>query len=312
MDANDKGPPVGGGDDGTPRRIKLRRRRRPLGGHKTSLKPNAPKLTLAQRLQVIEWLAWGWPAAKVQRALVEAGCPKVSLVAIGYYRKTHKGEIEAAREAWHKGVRDEPLAHVRPRVREYVRQYGLCCLAQVAERCLTCGGTGTIPSLVVPVDAAGKPAKVPSTGGAGRRIPAEPVKATRRCETCKGRRWVVPADYQRYVALLEGDVRLETLPELPPGISGEWMDRAADRLAKIREEVGDHFSPREKGEAPEGGAAGDRHLHLHAGDVAGLTKLLEQIRTMPAEHAVAIYQTPPRAGAGGDGRGGDGTGLPPT
>ena len=163
--------------------------------------------------------------------------------------------------------------------------------------------------------------KEPCAGGLGKGVAvvaAGPLAGDLgRCPVCRGLRWVLPDGVEAALAALDGDVRLETLPA---GLLGRLTDTQAARLqgiaAQIREEVGDAWSPRERGQTPGGDGDGGRHLHLHGADAVKAAALaldaLREARAAPPERIVEIYRAraglaaAPGNGAGGDGAGTDG------
>ena len=270
--------------------------------------PRTQKLTIAERDYMLECFAKGWPPAKVREAMRQRGILNTpTLVSVAGAARTNAEEIAQRKARWYAQLRGEPLAQPRDRLRERIKMYNLCILGQFREACPGCGGEGKVPALVPPVGADGKPLV------AAKGQPGPPLASVnRRCDICKGRKWLLPPEALALEIVLERDVRLDTLPALPPGGSGEWLDRARDLLGEIREEVGDHWSPRDRGQT--GGESSGQHLHLHAADAEVLRGMLEMVRALPAERRVALYGggrgdpiavvQPKESGDGkGDGRG---------
>jgi hypothetical protein len=70
---------------------------------------------------VLDWLGRGWPPSKVRDALREAGGPTIALPTIVGYLKRHPEEIAQKRTAWMAQFHNEPMAHIRDRIRELAK-----------------------------------------------------------------------------------------------------------------------------------------------------------------------------------------------
>ena len=240
------------------------------------------KLTADQRVQVLDWLGRGWPPSKVRDALREAGGPTLALPTVVGYLKRHAEEVAMKRAAWLAKLRDEPLATPRDRVRELTRMYGTGVLAQFRELCPTCGGDGTLPILRRPKDEQGHAVRG-----------ADPVKGTICCETCRGRKWILPAAVQRVVETTRGDIRLDTLPERPPAVDPEGLEALRSILCQIREEVGDAWSPREQSTKPDGNhVSGDVNMNVVGGDKQSYIAKLRAMRGAPPLPPLTVEVSP--------------------
>jgi hypothetical protein len=233
---------------------------------------NGQKLTLAQRDQVLDWLGRGWPPSKVRDALREAGGPSIALPTVVGYQKRHAEEIAQKRQAWMAKLRNEPMAQIRDRIRELARMYGRNVAAQFRELCPSCGGEGTLPALRRPVNAQGRAERT-----------AEPLLERTRCETCLGRKWIIPAQVQAMLDTLGGDIRFDTLPQQPPALDPEGMNACLDILDRIRKEVGDAWSPREQAATPDSVVVGgDVNTVVLSGSKEEYIAKLRQLRGAPA------------------------------
>ena len=250
---------------------------------------NGQKLTADQRVQMLDWLGRGWPPSRVRDALREAGGPTIALPTILGYAKRHPEEIAQKRQAWLAKLRDEPLANIRDRLRELLKMYGVGVLAQYRELCPQCGGEGTLPVLRTPKDEQGRVVRG-----------AEPIRGTVRCETCRGRKWVLPDSVQRVLRATGGDVRFETLPEQPPAVDPEGLEACRSILRQIREEVGDAWSPREQSTKPDGSlVGGDVNMIMIAGDKQSYIAKLRAMRGAPPLPPPSVEVSPPPAGGNG-------------
>lgn len=216
---------------------------------------------------ILEYLARGWPPALTRDRLRQDYGIEISREALKDYRKTHAEEIGKRRETWLADLRGEPLANRRNRVRELARLYAAALLQAYREACQTCVGQGVV------LEAAAQ-------GGQA---------APRRCESCRGRKWVVAPEVTAYVEALDGDVRLETLPQLPPAPTPGWTERLDGLLVQLRQEVGDHFSPRDKGQVSEEQPRGT--LVFVGTDAArAVGEAFAQMLVAPPEKIVELYQ----------------------
>jgi hypothetical protein len=251
---------------------------------------NGQKLSVEQRSQVLDWLARGWTLSRVQVALQEAGGPRIAHQTLSGYQKRHAEEIRQKRDKWIAGLRGEPLAVPRDRLRELLKMYGIGVLAQYRELCPQCGGKGTLPILRQPVDKSRKPVEG-----------AEPILGEIRCETCRGRKWVLPAAVQAVVAATDGDIRLDTLPTRPPAADPEGLEALRSILRQIREEVGDVWSPREQSTKPDGNlVSGDVNMVVITGDKQEYIAKLRAMRGAPPLPPPTVEVSPTSAvGNGG-------------
>ena len=251
---------------------------------------NGQKLSLAQRDRVLDWLGRGWAPSKIRGALRDAGWPLVAHTTILGYAKRHPEEIAQKRAAWMARLRDEPLANIRDRLRELTRMYGTGVLAQFRELCPTCGGDGTLPILRAPKDEQGRAVRN-----------ADPVKGTIRCETCRGRKWILPDRIRRVVAATGDGIRLDTLPERPPTVDPEGLEALRSILRQIREEVGDAWSPREQSVKPDGNhVSGDVNMIMVTGDKQEYIAKLRAMRGAPPLPPPTLEVSPaPGHGNGG-------------
>ena len=249
---------------------------------------NGQKLTLAQREQLLGWLGRGWPPSKVRDALREAGGPTIALPTILGYAKRHPEEIAQKRAAWMARLRDEPLANIRDRLRELAKMYGTSVLSLYRELCPTCGGDGTLPILRAPVDDQGREVRG-----------AELVKGTFRCETCRGRKWILPESVRRVVATTGDDIRLDTLPERPPAVDPEGLEALRSILRQIREEVGDAWSPREQSTGPDHKTESTVNMIAVVGNKQEYIARLRAMRGAPPLPAPVDVSPTPENGNGG-------------
>jgi hypothetical protein len=183
-------------------------------------------LSDVDRAVLFDLLAQGHTPAVVRDRLLEECGIAVSLDTIRGYRKSHAGEIAKRREKWRETLRNEPMAHARNRVRELAQMYGQAVLAQYHYPCPACLGRGYVRKQT------------------GKAI----------CRRCKGRKMVLPPDLQKYVKEMEGDIRLETMPELPPNPTPSLVGRCMQLLARIRKEVGDDRKQNHRSRDREGSA----------------------------------------------------------
>ncbi len=105
---------------------------------------------------------------------------------------------------------------------------------------------------------------------------------------------MLPDAARAIITALNGDVRLETLiPMLQglPSATPRFNERAAELLRQIREEVGDAWSPRDKGETPEDAGGGGQHVHFHGKDaVEAALEGLRRVQEMTPEQVVAACE----------------------
>jgi len=249
---------------------------------------NGHKLSVEQRNQVLDWLARGWTLSRVQLAVQEAGGPRIAHQTLSGYQKRHTEEIRQKRDKWIAGLRGEPLAVPRDRLRELLKMYGVGVLAQYRELCPQCGGEGTLPVLRTPMD---------DQGGEVRG--AEPILGEIRCETCRGRKWVLPDSVQRVLRATGGDVRFETLPAQPPVVDPEGLEACRDILRQIREEVGDAWSPREQSTGPDHKTESTVNMIAVVGNKQEYIARLRAMRGAPPLPAPVDVSPTPENGNGG-------------
>jgi len=249
---------------------------------------NGHKLSVEQRNQVLDWLARGWTLSRVQLAVQEAGGPRIAHQTLSGYQKRHTEEIRQKRDKWISGLRGEPLAVPRDRLRELLKMYGVGVLAQYRELCPRCGGEGTLPVLRTPMD---------DQGGEVRG--AEPILGEIRCETCRGRKWVLPDSVQRVLRATGGDVRFETLPAQPPVVDPEGLEACRDILRQIREEVGDAWSPREQSTGPDHKTESTVNMIAVVGNKQEYIARLRAMRGAPPLPPPSVEVSSPPAGGNG-------------
>ena len=193
----------------------------------------ARKLSVAEKDRVIELLAKGFRPAEVRDWLRKEQGVQVTTNAIAAYIGTHKDEIAERRKAWNADMDSLHIRQPRARVEELARAYALMMREFYRALCPTCVGLGTT-------------FKKGKKDGEG---------TSARCQTCKGHKWVLPADAVAYDLgddAASGAMRLANSPP-PPGFNLEVWSRAQAILEQIRREVGD-AAPEERkggGEAPE-------------------------------------------------------------
>ena len=215
-----------------------------------------------------------------------------TLYKTGGYKDVYQDEIAQRKALWYADLKGEPLTEPRNRVRELARLFGAQVRELCKEPCAQCLAKGTVL-----VDRKGASA-----------LDGKSLLVEVRCSACRGLRWALPKTALKGVEVLGSDVRLETLPGALPRVTDKSLERLGALLAQIREEAGDAWSPRDKGQA--GGDDGGRHLHLHGAEGAAALKeaagMLTALLAAPAEQVVAVYRaraglpagTPPDNGAG--------------
>ena len=234
------------------------------------------KLSVSQQDYLLDCLGKGWPPALCMQKLREAGAPDVTTANIRAYRKSKETEIAERRAKWLSQLRGEPLAEARDRLRELRYLYAQMVMAELREPCPGCVGTGqtTITE--------------PAKGG------KKETKKQQVCPACRGKRYRLPEDVIELVNALRGDVRLETLIPLLrtiPGASPKFNERAAEILRQIRDEVGDAWSPREKGTAPGVAEDGGQHVHFHGAEtVDAVLRGLKVVREMSSADVVELSE----------------------
>ena len=244
-----------------------------LPSKRKPLTKTSKKLTVAERDYALECLAKGWPPSKVREALRQRGAPDVTVSNIASYRKTNAEELLQRKDLWLKSLDGKPLTQKADRLTELLRQYEQLVIAEMRELCSTCMGAGMVvaaPELKEQGEATGKTVVI--------------------CSECRGRKWRLPDAARALVRSLriEGaPVLLDTLPELPEDASPKLVELRLAVIKAIQEEVGDHWSLRDRGQTGDEG--GGQHLHLHAGDAEALRGMLEMVRALPAERRVALY-----------------------
>jgi hypothetical protein len=220
------------------------------------------RLTVEQRSICLDYLSRGYSLAMTVKKLRQEQGISITSWTLRDYKKSHKDELPQRKQQWIASLREEPLATPRSRIRELSNLYAACLLSNYKQLCPTCIGTGVTMKQKQPVV----------------------------CVKCEGKKWVLSkAGEQLHKA--KGDaLSFETLDELPPALSQEWTDRMLEILSKIREETGDVFSPKEKGEVGPTSIE-QQHLHIHAGDaLQEATTVLKQLLQASPEHVLQMYQ----------------------
>ena len=167
--------------------------------------------------------------------------------------------------------------------------YGTSLLSLYRELCPACGGEGTLPVFRQPTDAQGRPT-----------ASAKPRRELTRCETWRGRKWVLPEEVQAVRAATGGDIRFETLPTQPPAVDPEGLGACRSILRQFREEVGDAWSPREQSTTPDGAhVTGDVNMVVISGDKQEYIAALRKLRGAPLPPPSVEVSPTPAGGNGG-------------
>ena len=235
------------------------------------------KLTVRQRQYALELLARHphEPSKIVEQIRQQVGVV-LTVNAIKSLRAGHEAEIAQMRAEWLGAL---PALTPKDRIEELVALLELKGRALFRVACATCVGRGIVNVVLTKVEA--------KAAGEG----AEKVKPA-SCPACRGRRWVMDADAGKALKVLKAAggrllpsvfVGVEELAEkLPLDVPTELLDDFTGLLTKIREEMGDAWSPKERGQVSDPGAAGQQQtVVVLAGDTAGYVARLRALREKP-------------------------------
>lgn len=233
-----------------------------------STRKRSHKLSVDELDKVIECLSRRLPRPIVRERLRQEHGIDVNLDRLTAYQESHAEEIEKRFQRWLASLRDKPLTTPKERVVERLAQYRARLMAICRVKCERCLGAGVVL----------------------RKVKKD-VVVSEICGICKGRKWVLPAYVREAAKTLGGDLRLETFLDQMPveHLSLADLEQLGAILDAIGRELGDHWSPKDRGEAPEGGEE-HKHLHLHGGAAVALAEAFRTLLAAPSGQVVELYK----------------------